>query len=224
MGKDLVNAFRSYMKEDFDRLVVAKSYETTDPTVDSQIVSLKSSGAEALFIGGTPKFAAQALRKVGEVGWKPLTIINYPSSSIAGTLLPAGPANSKGVISGTFQKDPTDARWANDPASHEYRTFLSKYLPAGDVAESAYVLGAIQGQILEQILKQCGSDLSRENIIKQALSLKDFSPGMAPYRVSRSILVRPIIKRGPRFSSSVSMVRTGRRSESLSARRTDDAR
>lgn len=179
MGKDLVGAFRSYLKDDFDKLVTAKTYETTDPTVDSQIVSLKSSGAQALFIGGTPKFTAQALRKVGEIGWKPLTLVNYPSSSIAGTLTPAGVENSTGVISGTFQKDATDPRWADDQATKDYRAFLSKYLPTGDVGEAAYTLGAIQGQILEQILKQCGNDLSRENIINQALSLKAFSPGMA---------------------------------------------
>ncbi|HAO44170.1 MAG TPA: branched-chain amino acid ABC transporter substrate-binding protein [Afipia sp.] len=179
MGKDLVGAFKSYLKDDFDKLVTAKAYETTDPTVDSQIVSLKSSGAQALFIGGTPKFTAQALRKAGEIGWKPLTLVNYPSSSIAGTLAPAGIENSTGVISGTFQKDATDPRWADDNATKEYRAFLSKYLPTGDVGEAAYTLGAIQGQILEQILKQCGDDLSRENIIKQALSLKDFAPGMA---------------------------------------------
>jgi ABC-type branched-subunit amino acid transport system substrate-binding protein len=179
MGKDLVSAFKSYLKGDFDRLVTAKAYETTDPTVDSQIVSLKSSGAQALFIGGTPKFTAQALRKAGEIGWKPLTLVNYPSSSIAGTLAPAGIENSTGVISGTFQKDATDPRWASDQATKDYIAFLSKYLPTGDVGESAYTLGVIQGQILEQILKQCGNDLSRENIIKQALSLKDFTPGMA---------------------------------------------
>jgi ABC-type branched-subunit amino acid transport system substrate-binding protein len=171
MGKDLVGAFKSYLKDDFDKLVTAKAYETTDPTVDSQIVSLKRSGAQALFIGGTPNFTAQALRKVGEIGWKPLTSVNYPSSSIAGTLAPAGLENSTGVISGTFQKDPTDPRWADDKSTKEY-------LPAGDVGDASYVLGAIQGQLLEQILKQSGNDLSRENIIKQALSLKDFVPGI----------------------------------------------
>ncbi len=178
MGKDYVSAFRSYMRDDYDRLVVARPYEATDPTVDSQVVNLKSTGAEALFIGGTPKFTAQALRRVGEIGWKPLTIINLSSSSIAGTLVPAGLENSKGIISGGFLKDPIDARWADDQATQEYRAFLSKYLPAGDVAELTYELGAAQGEILEQVLKQCGSDLSRENIIRQARNLKDFTPRM----------------------------------------------
>lgn len=179
MGKDLVGGFRSFMKDDFDRLVVAKPYETTDPTVDSQIFSLKSSGATAFFIGGTPKFTAQALRKVREIGWNPLTVVNFPSSSVAGTFVPAGIDNAKGVVSGTFQKDPTDTRWKDDPSVNDYRAFVAKYIPAGDVADSAYVLGVIQGQILEQVLKQCGDDLSGENIIKQARSLKDYSPSMA---------------------------------------------
>jgi branched-chain amino acid transport system substrate-binding protein len=178
MGKDLVGGFRSFMKADFDKLVTAKPYETTDPTIDSQIVSLKTSGAEAFFIAGTPKFTAQALRRAREIGWNPLTVVNFPSSSVAGTFVPAGLDNAKGVVSGTFQKDPVDPRWKDDPAVNEYREFVTKYIPNGDVAEAFYVLGAIQGQILEQILKQCGNDFSRENIIKQAISLRDFSPAM----------------------------------------------
>jgi ABC-type branched-subunit amino acid transport system substrate-binding protein len=178
MGKDLVKAFRSYMKDDFDKLVTAKSYETTDPTVDAQIVMLKSTRAEAVFLGGSPKFTAQALRKIREIGWNPLTVVNVASSSIAGALAPAGLDNAKGVVTSTFMKDPTDPNWVNDPAMNDYKAFLAKYLPSGDIAETTYVLGVVQGEILEQMLKQCGNDLSRENIIKQALNLKNYTPSL----------------------------------------------
>jgi branched-chain amino acid transport system substrate-binding protein len=178
MGKDLVKAFRSYMKDDFDKLVTAKSYETTDPTVDAQIVMLKSTRAEAVFLGGSPKFTAQALRKIREIGWNPLTVVNVASSSIAGALAPAGLDNAKGLVTSTFMKDPTDPNWVNDPAMNDYKAFLAKYLPSGDIAETTYVLGVVQGEILEQMLKQCGNDLSRENIIKQALNLKNYTPSL----------------------------------------------
>ena len=178
MGKDLVGAFRSYMKDDFDKLVTVKSYETTDPTVDSQIGFLKSTGAQALFIGASPKFAAQALRKIREIGWNPLTVVNMPSNSVAGTLAPAGLDNAKGVVSSTYFKDATDPNWANDPAVNDFRAFVAKYIPGGDIAEQSYALGVVQGEILQQVLKQCGNDLSRENVMRQALSLKHFTPRM----------------------------------------------
>ncbi len=136
--------------------------------MDSQVVNLKSSGAEALLIAGTPKFAAQAIRKAAEIGWKPTMIINFPSSSIAGTLKPAGLDNSVGVIVGTINKDPTDSKWNDDEGMKAYRAFFDKYLPGADIDEPSYLTGYQQGMILEQILKQCGDDLSRENIVKQA--------------------------------------------------------
>src|SRR6266851_2795564 len=106
LGKDYVNAFRAFLKSDFDKKVVTAAYEITDPTVDSQVVTLKSSGAEALLVAGTPKFSAQAIRKVAEIGWKPTLIVNFPSSSVSATLKPAGFDNAMGVIVGTFIKDP----------------------------------------------------------------------------------------------------------------------
>ena len=174
LGKDYVNAFRSFMKADFDKRVVTATYEVTEPTVDSQVVSLKSSGAEAFFIAGTPKFAAQAIRKAAEIGWKPIVVINYPSGSIGGTLQPAGLDKSVGVVVGTMNKDPTDKKWANDAGVSAYKVFFEKYLPGADIQNTSYVAGYSQGMILEQILKQCGDDLSRKNILKQAKSLKDF--------------------------------------------------
>lgn len=179
MGKDLVGGVRSFLKDDFDKRVIAKAYETTDPTIDSQIVTLKSSGAEAFFFAGSPKFGAQAIRKVREIGWNPLTVINVASSSVAGALVPAGLDNAKGVTTSTFQKDPTDPKWSDDPAIKNYRTFLAKYMPNADIAETFYVLGVTQGEILKKILEQCGNDLTRENILKQALNLKNFSPSLA---------------------------------------------
>ncbi len=174
LGKDYVNAFKSILKAEFDKRVVTAGYEVTEPTVDSQVVNLKSSGAEALFIAGTPKFAAQAIRKASEVGWKATIIINFPSGSIAGTLRPAGLDKSVGVIVGTINKDPTDSRWDADDGIKAYKAFFEKYLPGADYQNTSYLTGYMQGMILEQILKQCGDDLSRKNIVKQAKSLKDF--------------------------------------------------
>jgi ABC-type branched-subunit amino acid transport system substrate-binding protein len=173
LGKDYLDAFKSYFKNDFSKRVIAIPYSVTDPTVDSQVVNLRASGAEGLFIAGTPKFAAQAIRKVAEIDWKPVLIVNYPASSKAATLKPAGFDKSVGVIVGTTVKDPTDVRWSNDEGMKAYHAFFEKYLPGGDIGDSNYLTGYQQGMVLEHILRQCGDDLSRENIIKQAKSLKN---------------------------------------------------
>jgi branched-chain amino acid transport system substrate-binding protein len=173
LGKDYVNAFRTFLKSDFDKRVVTAAYEVTEPTVDSQVVNLRSSGAEAFFIAGTPKFAAQAIRKAAEIGWKPTVIIDFPSSSIAGTLKPAGLDKSVGVMVGTTNKDPTDPTWDNDEGIKAYRAFFAKYLPGADISNTSYLTGYQQGILLEQILKQCGDDLSRDNILRQSKSLRD---------------------------------------------------
>lgn len=174
LGRDYVNAFKAVLGADFDKRVVTASYEVTEPTVDSQVVALKSSGAQALFVAGTPKFAAQAIRRVAETGWKATILINFPSSSVAGTLRPAGLENSIGVIVGTPNKDPNDQKWADDEAVKAYRNFFERYLAGSDMTNTSYLTGYQQGMVLEQILRQCGDDLSRENIIKQAKSLTDF--------------------------------------------------
>jgi branched-chain amino acid transport system substrate-binding protein len=173
LGRDYVNAFKAVLGADFDKRVVTASYEVTEPTVDSQVVGLKSSGAQALFIAGTPKFAAQAIRRAAETGWKATIIIDFPSSSVAGTLKPAGLENSVGVIVGTPNKDPEDQNWKDDEGAKAYRAFFDKYLAGSDISNTSYLTGYQQGMVLEQILKQCGDDLSRDNIIKQAKSLKD---------------------------------------------------
>jgi len=173
LGKDYVNAFRTFMKSDFDKRVVTAAYEVTEPTVDSQVVNLKSSGAEAFFIAGTPKFAAQAIRKAAEIGWKPVVIIDFPSSSIAGTLKPAGLDKAVGVIVGTTNKDPTDPKWSDDEGIEAYRAFFEKYLPGADISNTSYLTDYQHGILLEQILKPYGDDLSRGNILRQAKSLRD---------------------------------------------------
>ena len=175
LGRDYVNAFKAILGADFDKRVVTASYEVTEPTVDSQVVSLKSSGAQALFVAGTPKFAAQAIRRAAETGWKATVLINFPSSSVAGTLRPAGLENSIGVIVGTPNKDPNDQKWTDDEAIKAYRTFFDRYLAGSDITNTSYLTGYQQGLVLEQILKQCGDDLSRDNVIKQAKSLRDIA-------------------------------------------------
>lgn len=173
LGKDYVNAFKGFLGKEYDRKVVSASYEVTEPTVDSQITNLKSSGADALVIAGTPKFAAQAIRQASLIGWKATVIINFPSGSVGGTLAPAGLDKSVGVIVGTINKDIVDPTWKDDPAMQAYRAFLDKYLPGVDITNGSYLTGYQQGILLEQILKQCGNDLSRKNILAQAKNLKD---------------------------------------------------
>lgn len=173
LGKDYVNAFKALLKSDFDKRVVAAAYEINDPTVDSQVVNLKSSGAEALLVAGTPKFAAQAIRKAYEIGWKPTILLNYPSSSVGATLKPAGLEKSTGVIVGTITMDPTDSQWDNNPGMKNFRSFVDKYMPGIDIADTNYLFGYTQAMLLEHLIRQCGNDLSRENIIKQARALKD---------------------------------------------------
>jgi branched-chain amino acid transport system substrate-binding protein len=173
LGRDYVNAFKAVLGADFDKRVVTASYEATEPTVDSQVVALKSSGAQALFIAGTPKFAAQAIRRAAETGWKAMVIINFPSSSVAGTLKPAGLENSVGVIVGTPNKDPEDQNWKDDEGVRTYRAFFDRYLAGSDITNTSYLTGYQQGMVLEQVLKQCGDDFSRDNIIKRAKSLKN---------------------------------------------------
>ena len=171
MGKDFVASFKETLKDDFDKRVKAVSYEVSNPTVDSQVAILQSSGADSLMIAGTPKFAAQAIRRIHEVAWKPLIVINFISSSVSATLVPAGVENAIGVVSGSFYKDPNDEKWNDDASVRSYRAYFSQYLPHADIGDTTYLTGTQQGQILEALLRQCGDDLSRENINFQAHNL-----------------------------------------------------
>src|SRR3954452_11448783 len=181
LGKDFVNAFRGLLKDGFDEKVVARSYEISEPTIDSHVVSLKASGADVFLVAGTPKFAAQAIKKADEVGWKPLLLINLVSSSVSSTIVPAGPEKAVGVVAATIMKDPNDKQWADDPGVKWYRGYFEKYLPGADIGDANYLFGTQQGQILEQVLKQCGDDLSRENIVKQSRNIRGLSlPTLIP--------------------------------------------
>lgn len=172
-GKDFVNGFRASYKDQFDRKVVLSSFEVAQPTVDSQVVSLKSSGASAYLFAGSAKFAAQSIRKIYELDWKPLQITNLAASSVASVLAPAGLDKAVGLISAAYLKDPSDPRWKEDPGILQYRRFMANYAPGIDPNDNYYASGMQQGILLEALLKQCGDDLSRENIAKQALNIKD---------------------------------------------------
>jgi branched-chain amino acid transport system substrate-binding protein len=173
LGKDFLSAFKSELEDKFDARVIASSYEVTEPTIESHVMALKSAGADILVIAGTPKFAAQAIRKSFEADWRVLRIVNMAASSIASSLRPAGLEASVGVVSATFVKDPMDPKYGGDPGVSWFREFFIKYLPSADLSDLSYITGINEGMLLEQVLKQCGNDLSRENIIRQARSIKD---------------------------------------------------
>jgi branched-chain amino acid transport system substrate-binding protein len=173
-GKDYLKGFKDGLGGQAAKLIVAEtSYEVTDPTVDSQIVALKASGADVFFNITTPKFAAQAIRKVHDIGWRPLHFLNVVSTSVAAVLQPAGLDKSVGLVSVAYFKDPTDPAWKDDKAVQEYFGFMKKYYPDGDPADAFNVYGLAVAQTLVQALKQCGDDLTRENIMRQAASIKD---------------------------------------------------
>ena len=175
-GKDYLKGLRDGLGRQADRLIVsAVSYEVTDPTVDSQIVTLQGSGADALFIFATPKFAAQAIRKTYDVGWKPMMFLNNVSSSVASVLQPAGLEKSVGLVTALYFKDPTDPQWANDPAMKEWQGMMKKYYPDGNLSDGFNVFGYLAAQTLVQVLKQCGDELTRENVMRQAANLKNLA-------------------------------------------------
>jgi branched-chain amino acid transport system substrate-binding protein len=175
-GKDYLKGFKDGLGAKAGLIVAEASYEASDPTIDSQIVTLKGSGANVFFNITTPKFAAQAIRKVADSGWKPLHYLNNVSASVGSVLTPAGLDNSTGVISAAYIKDVTDPRWANDPAVKDFLAFMKKYAPDADPKDSFTPYGYTAAQVMEQILRQCGDNLTRANVMKQAASLKDFAP------------------------------------------------
>ena len=172
-GKDYIVGFKGMLGDKAAKMIVAEqTYEVTDPTVDSQVVSLKSSGADMLLTFATPKFAAQVIRKVGELGWKPVHYLTNVSASVSAVLQPAGLDKATGIISATYFKDPTDPQWKNDPAVKTWEAWMKKYHPSGSLEDGLNVYGYIAGQALVHLLKACGDDLSRENIMRQAANLK----------------------------------------------------
>ena len=171
-GKSLLTSFKRSLADKASTLVVAEaSYEVTDPTINQQIISLKGSGADTLVNFGTTKATAQAIRKVYDIGWRPLHIIALPASSVAVTLQAAGLEKSIGLISTTFMKDVNDQRWGNDPAVRDYRAWLKNYYPDGDVNDERNIQAYIMAQAMVHVLKQCGDNLSREHVMRQAARL-----------------------------------------------------
>ena len=180
-GKDYLKGFEDGLGDKAKTMIVAKvTYEVTDPTVDSQMVTLKASGADVFFNITTPKFAAQAIKKAAEIGWKPVHYLNNVSSSVGSVLTPAGLANAVDIITTAYIKDPTDPQWANDKGFQDWVAFMKKYLPAGNLADGFNVYGYTVAQGLVQVLKQAGDNLTRENVMKQAASLDITLPMLLP--------------------------------------------
>jgi branched-chain amino acid transport system substrate-binding protein len=174
-GKDYLKGMHDGLGDKAKTMIVKEvSYEVTDPTVDSQIVQLQASGADTFFNITTPKFAAQAIRKAYDIGWKPTHYLNNVSTSPGAVLKPAGFEKSVGLISTTYLKDQTDAQWKNDPAIKEWEAFMKKYYPDGDLLSSFPLYGYTVAHTLHQVLKQAGNDLTRANIMKQAAAMKGY--------------------------------------------------
>jgi branched-chain amino acid transport system substrate-binding protein len=176
-GKDYLKGLKDGLAGKMP-IVAEAPYETSDPTVDSQIVTLKASGATIFFNVATPKFAAQAIKKAGEIDWKPLQLLNNVSRSVGAVLKPAGFHNAQGILSAGYTKDATDPAWTDDPAFRQWSAFMDRYYPGGDKTDSTTVTAYTVAQGLVQVLKQCGDDLTRENIMRQAANLKNLELGM----------------------------------------------
>jgi branched-chain amino acid transport system substrate-binding protein len=173
-GKDYLKGLKDGLGAKASMIVTEAPYETTDPTVDSQIISMKSAGCDVFFNTGIPKFAAQGIRKAAEIGWKPLHVLSSVGNSVGAALRPAGLENAKDIVSAFYLKDPTDPAWQNDQAYKDWVAFMDKYYPEGDKTDLGNVIGPCFAQTFVQVLKQCGDVLTRENIMKEAANLKNF--------------------------------------------------
>jgi ABC-type branched-subunit amino acid transport system substrate-binding protein len=184
-GKDYLKGLKDGLGEKAAAMIVAEeSFETTEPTIDNHVVKLKSTGADIFFDIATPKFAAQAIKKVAEIEWKPLHILNNVSASVGSVIKPAGYENSQGIISAAYLKDVSDPQWDNDPGMKQFLDFLAKDFPEANKIDGSVIVGYGVAQTMVQVLKQCGDDLTRANVMKQAASLKNFRtevllPGIA---------------------------------------------
>ena len=184
-GKDYVKGLKDGLGAKAASMIIGeKSYETTEPTIDSQVVTLQSTGANVFFNVATPKFAAQAIQRVSEIGWKPLHILNNVSASIGSVMKPAGFEHAQGIVSAAYLKDATDPQWKNDVDMKEWNAFMDKYIPGGDKSDSGYIYGYSVARTMVQVLKQCGDDLTRDNVMKQAANLKSFEPGLLLPRIA----------------------------------------
>jgi ABC-type branched-subunit amino acid transport system substrate-binding protein len=174
-GKDYLKGLKDGLGAKAASMIVAEeSYETTEPTIDNHVVKLKSTGADVFVDITTPKFAAQAIKKVAEIEWKPLHILNNVSASVGSVIKPAGYDNSQGIVSAAYLKDVSDPQWDNDAGMKQFLDFLSKDFPEGNKLDGSVEVGYAVAQTLIQVLKQCGDNLTRENVMKQAANLKNF--------------------------------------------------
>jgi ABC-type branched-subunit amino acid transport system substrate-binding protein len=184
-GKDYVKGLKDELGPKAASMIVAEeSYETTEPSIDNHIVKLKATGADVFFNVTTPKFAAQAIKKIAEVDWKPLHLLNNVSASVGSVIKPAGFENSQGIISAAYLKDASDPQWDNDAGMKTFLDFLAKDFPEGNKLDGSVIVGYGVAQTLVKVLQQCGDNLTRENVMKQAANLKDFRtevllPGIA---------------------------------------------
>jgi ABC-type branched-subunit amino acid transport system substrate-binding protein len=178
-GKDYLKGVKDGLGDKAKSMVIVEaSYETTDPTVESQIVDMKAKGVDVFVNTAIPKFAAQSIRKASEIGWKPLHILSSIGNSVAATLKPAGLENAKDLVSDFYLKDPNDVTWKDDPGFKEWVAFMDKYYPDGDKTDAGNVYGPSNAATIVQVLKQCGDELTRENVMKQAADLHDFTVPM----------------------------------------------
>ncbi len=173
-GKDYLTGLKDGLGSKAASMIVAEfPYEVTDPTIDSQMVGLKAAGVDLLYNVTTPKFASQSIKKAAQMGWKPVHILNINSTSVGGVLAPAGFENAKGIISVNYGKDPGDPTWNDDPGMKKWRAFMDKYYPEGDKNSSFNTYGYGTAELMVKVLEMCGDELTRENVMKQATSLKD---------------------------------------------------
>jgi branched-chain amino acid transport system substrate-binding protein len=176
-GKDYLTGLKDGLGDKAASMIVAEeSYETSEPSIDSHVVKLKASGVDVFISITTPKFAAQAIKKMAEIDWHPLHIISNVSASVGGVIKPAGFENSQGILSAAYAKDGADPQWDNDPGMKKFLNFLAKYYPDGNRLDGSTVYGYGVAQTMVKVLEMCGDNLTRENIMKQAASLKDFEP------------------------------------------------
>jgi branched-chain amino acid transport system substrate-binding protein len=175
-GKDYLKGLKDGLGAKASMIIAEESYETSEPTVDNHIVKLKATGADVFISITTPKFAAQAIKKLAEIEWKPLHIVSNVSASVGSVIKPAGFENSQGILSAAYAKDGADSQWDTDPGMKKFYAFLEKYFPEGNKLDGSVVYGYGAAQTMAKVLEMCGDNLTRENVMKQAASLKDFAP------------------------------------------------
>jgi ABC-type branched-subunit amino acid transport system substrate-binding protein len=181
-GKDYVHGIKEGLGPDLAKKMIVgeATFESTDPNTDSQVIALQATGADTLIVHGVSKWASQTIRKVADIGWKPTFILTATATSVSGVLAPAGLDNAKGIVTAYYLKDPNDPQWANDAGYKDWLAFMKKYYPDGSTGDQLNVYGYTMAQAMVQTLKQCGDDLSRENIMKQAANLDIALPMLLP--------------------------------------------